>query len=236
MCWAPPFSVPGTGLLSGQTQPFKKPWHLYSACTLDSSIARSRSGEDLLRRCGAVPPRARFSTIERASQPYKSAGAHSHTSASGPTSIMSTDCTAIAVLGRTPVLLASKNFAKRATYGRRARRVVVTAGNGTHAFSPASLLCRDALTTELLATSESNDWRSVLVEHHDILSREEPFETRSTPDQTLVVMTRGQQELESLQAGRWRRATYAAGTMGTTPGGMSDRLRRRRVVHRDLRG
>ncbi len=40
-------------------------------------------------------------------------------------------------------------------------------------------------------------------------------------------MTRGEQEIESFNAGTWRHAIYRAGTIGMTPTGEIDRLRRR---------
>ncbi len=66
-----------------------------------------------------------------------------------------------------------------------------------------------------------------MLDHHQVHASGETFETRATPDQTLVVMTRGQQDLESFRDGAWRHAAYGAGTVGMTPGGVTDRLRRR---------
>ncbi len=64
------------------------------------------------------------------------------------------------------------------------------------------------------------------VNHHRALPNKEVFETLATPDQTIVVMMRGEQDLESFKGGLWRRAVYRAGTVGMTPGGETDRLRR----------
>ncbi|GJG85919.1 AraC family transcriptional regulator [Gemmatimonadetes bacterium T265] len=100
-------------------------------------------------------------------------------------------------------------------------------GANAPTFAPASLRCRDALPSTVLASSRAAGWTSVLVEHHRVRPTEEPFETRATSDQTLVVMTRGEQALESFNGGVWRRAVYRAGTIGMTPGGKTDRLRRR---------
>lgn len=95
------------------------------------------------------------------------------------------------------------------------------------AFSKSSLACRRSLPSEVIVTSESVGWQCVLLEHHQVHPTKEIFETRATPDQTLVVMTRGEQELECFRGGTWHSAAYRAGTVGMTPGGASDRLRRR---------
>ena len=92
---------------------------------------------------------------------------------------------------------------------------------------PASLKCADALRVRSIESSRGLDWQSALVEHQQILEHEDTFDTRPTPDQTIVVMTRGEQELEVLSSGTWRRATYRPGAVGLTPGGATDRLRRR---------
>ena len=99
---------------------------------------------------------------------------------------------------------------------------------GRPGFSEASLLCRHSLPSTILATSREIGWTSVLVDHHRVDPGYEPFETRPTPDQTIVVMTRGEQEIGSFGAGTWRHAVYRPGTVGMTPGGDTDRLRRRR--------
>ena len=92
---------------------------------------------------------------------------------------------------------------------------------------PASLKCADVLRVRSIESSRGLDWQSALVEHQQVLEHEDTFETRPTPDQTIVVMTRGEQELEVLSGGVWRRATYRPGAVGLTPGGATDRLRRR---------
>ena len=92
---------------------------------------------------------------------------------------------------------------------------------------PASLKCADALRVRSIESSRELDLQSALVEHQQILEHQDTFETRPTPDQTIVVMTRGEQELEVLSGGVLRRATYRPGAVGLTPGGATDRLRRR---------
>lgn len=95
------------------------------------------------------------------------------------------------------------------------------------AFSNASLMCRHSVPSTLLATSLAAGWTSVLIDHHRVYPDEDPFETHPTPDQTIVVMTRGEQEIGAFKSGIWRQAAYQSGTIGMTPGGDTDRLRRR---------
>jgi AraC family transcriptional regulator len=64
-----------------------------------------------------------------------------------------------------------------------------------------------------------------------VLDSDEVFETVPTPDHTVVVMTRGEQDLQSYRAGAWRSSKYQPGTIGITPGATINRLRRR--VNRD---
>ena len=93
-------------------------------------------------------------------------------------------------------------------------------------FSPASLRCREALPSTVTASSLTCGWTSVLVERHRVEPSYEPFHTLATLDQTMVVMTRGEQALAAFLSGSWRQAAYRPGTIGTTPGGTIDRLRR----------
>ena len=94
-------------------------------------------------------------------------------------------------------------------------------------FSPASLRCSRSLPAKVLASSVACGWTSALVEHHRVEPDGEPFETTPTPDQTIVVMIKGEQDIASFKAGVWRHAAYRSGTVGLTRGGQTDRLRRR---------
>jgi len=105
-------------------------------------------------------------------------------------------------------------------------RCLMIASDLKPGFSQASLRCRESLPSTIIATSLACGWTSVLVEHHRVEPRYEPFETSPTPDQTIVMMTRGEQDLASFNAGLWRHAVYRPGTIGMTPGGAIDRLRR----------
>ena len=104
---------------------------------------------------------------------------------------------------------------------------VVASENTTKQFAPESAQCRSAINSTMLASSRELEWTSLLLDHHRIEPDDTTFETRATPDQTIVVMVRGEQQLESFTHGMWRHATYHAGTVGLTPGGHVDRLRRR---------
>lgn len=92
--------------------------------------------------------------------------------------------------------------------------------------APSSYACREAITSTLVASSRALGWTGLLLDHHRITPDDRCFETLPTPDQTIVVMLGGEQQLEAFTGGLWRRATYRAGTVGLTPGGQVDRLRR----------
>lgn len=66
----------------------------------------------------------------------------------------------------------------------------------------------------------------MLLDHHAVTPIDGEFETIATPDQTIVVQLAGEQHLEAFSDGLWRRTVYRAGTVGLTPGGRTDRLRR----------
>ena len=89
-----------------------------------------------------------------------------------------------------------------------------------------SFQCSKALGATLVESSRSFGWSSLLVDRHHVVPSEEEFETAATPDQTIVVMLKGEQQLEVFADGLWRRTVYEPGTVGTTPGRKTDRLRR----------
>ncbi len=94
-------------------------------------------------------------------------------------------------------------------------------------FHAASLNCASSLPIRMIESSRDAGWTSLLLDHQQALTNEDEFETLPTPDQTVVVMTRGKQTIEVYDRGRWKRATYSPGIVGKTQGGESDRLRRR---------
>ena len=101
-------------------------------------------------------------------------------------------------------------------------------------FDRESLRCTRQIGAELLASSRSVGWQSLLIDHHRIRPHDGEFVTHRTSDQTIVVMLAGEQRLETYSAGVWRPATYQAGTVGLTPGNKVERLRRRPSQRSDL--
>ena len=93
--------------------------------------------------------------------------------------------------------------------------------------SPASRACLRAIGCTPIVSSDVAGWTSVLVDHHAVGPGESVVEVPPTPDQTVVVLVRGEQEIEVLNGGTRRRAVYRPGTVGLTAGGRGDRLRRR---------
>ena len=93
-------------------------------------------------------------------------------------------------------------------------------------FAAASLGCCAALGTTMLASSRDLGWRSLLIDKDRITRSSEEFQTRPTPDQTIVVMLRGEQRIEVCKRRIWKGASYRAGTVGMTEAGQTDRLRR----------
>ena len=89
-----------------------------------------------------------------------------------------------------------------------------------------SFRCCEALGPTLVESSRSFGWTSLLVDRHHVVPAEGEFETAATPDQTIVVLLKGEQQIEVLADGLWRRTVYEPGTVGTTPGSKTDRLRR----------
>ena len=90
-----------------------------------------------------------------------------------------------------------------------------------------SLRCHEATGSPLLASSRTLGWTSLLLDHGVIpAGRTWEFETSATPDQTIVVMVAGEQRLQVFANGLWRTACYRAGTIGLTPSGRTDRVRR----------
>lgn len=93
-------------------------------------------------------------------------------------------------------------------------------------FSPASVRAVESIERQVIASSVAAGWTSVLVDHHTVRPERNLVEVPATPDQTVVVVVRGCQEIEVLGRGSARRAIYRAGTSGLTPPGVAERLRR----------
>lgn len=67
-------------------------------------------------------------------------------------------------------------------------------------------------------------WTSVLLEQHRV-GDDVDYETRSTPDQRLFVLTRGRMDLHARRGGVWDKHAYSVGTAGLVPGDTTIRLR-----------
>ncbi|WP_322101887.1 AraC family transcriptional regulator [Paraburkholderia sp. J41] len=89
-----------------------------------------------------------------------------------------------------------------------------------------SLEAHRNLGATLVSSSRHAGWNAILVDHHRVAPDECEFETRATPDQTIVVQLSGEQWIEKYEHYRWHRAIYQAGTIGLTPPNHVDRLRR----------
>lgn len=96
---------------------------------------------------------------------------------------------------------------------------------GASLFDPASERCGSRVPTTLLRSSREAGWTTALVEWRRSPQRQDAYETHPTSDQTIVVGRRGALRIESLRDGRWHQGTYGAGSVGTTPGGQTSRLR-----------
>lgn len=88
-----------------------------------------------------------------------------------------------------------------------------------------SFQCVAALpSTVARASSREADWSSLLVDYSRSTGVCEEYSTVATPDQTLVVVIRGEVEVSCQEAGVWRKSLYGPGTVGRTEPGESDRL------------
>lgn len=92
-------------------------------------------------------------------------------------------------------------------------------------FSAHSLASARALPNTLLASSVDAGWTALLLEHQHSRGASAPFTTLSTPDQTIVIATRGHHDIEVRTPAGWRMASYRPGSGGMTPAGGSAQLR-----------
>lgn len=92
-------------------------------------------------------------------------------------------------------------------------------------FSQDSLASARALPNTPIASSIDAGWTALLLEHHCSRGASAPFTTLATPDQTIVIATRGRHDIEVLTPAGWRMATYRPGSGGMTPAGASAQLR-----------
>lgn len=68
-------------------------------------------------------------------------------------------------------------------------------------------------------------WSSLLVQSYEVSSTVEYFENAASPDQVIVLMTKGVCEIESFSGGAWKKDVYRPGVGGLTVARKVDRLR-----------
>lgn len=96
---------------------------------------------------------------------------------------------------------------------------------GGSRYADASVNCHAQQPSRTLVSSRDTGWTSLLVDCRRDGPGEDPFDTGPTPDQAIVVMAAGTQEVHSFAGGAWRRSVYRVGTIGLTPPDQVDRLR-----------
>ena len=95
----------------------------------------------------------------------------------------------------------------------------------SHTISDASVAVGDTVPSRLTSCSLTVGWRSLLVRTFENPAGVDPFEMPASPDQLIVLMTRGECRVESLSNGAWRHAESRVGVAGMTAGGQTSRLR-----------
>lgn len=87
------------------------------------------------------------------------------------------------------------------------------------------------LPDRLTSCSLTAGWTSLLVRTFESPPSVEPFETAASPDQLVVLVTRGRGQIESFSRGAWRAVVYRPGVGGLTAGGRTSRLRWQSRMH-----
>lgn len=96
--------------------------------------------------------------------------------------------------------------------------------------SPLSKECERVQPGRKSSCSLAVGWTSLLVQTSESSTNVEPFETLATPDHLVVLVTRGECEIESFSNGSWKKAAYRPGLGGMTAGGNTSRLRWRSKI------
>lgn len=76
-----------------------------------------------------------------------------------------------------------------------------------------------------LLSSQEAGWTSLQIQAFESHGIMEAFDTTASPDQLVVVTTKGQGDVECFSGGFWRGASYYPGTGGMTPSGQTSRMR-----------
>ena len=96
---------------------------------------------------------------------------------------------------------------------------------GVACFASASESFASILPGRTINCSLDAGWKSLLVRTIERSANVETFEAPTTPDQLIVICTRGACEMESFSNRVWKNAAYRPGLGGMTVGGHADRLR-----------
>lgn len=81
-------------------------------------------------------------------------------------------------------------------------------------YSEESVVAGGAHPNRLLATSADLGWSSLLLNQLEAQGQSDVFETRATPDLTLLVAVSGSHELQASHKRQWYRALYQPGASG----------------------
>lgn len=98
-------------------------------------------------------------------------------------------------------------------------------GESAECFSADSHGCERVQPGKKHSCSTAAGWTSLLLQSYESPHSAEPFETSPSPDQLIVLVTRGEFEIESFSNGSWKKASYRPGFGGMTAAGKTSRLR-----------
>jgi len=94
-----------------------------------------------------------------------------------------------------------------------------------YSISDESAAAGKTFPSRLTSCSLTAGWTSLLVRMFENPAIVEPFEMAASPDQLIVLTTRGQCRVESFSNGAWRTGESRPGVAGMTAGGQTSRLR-----------
>lgn len=107
---------------------------------------------------------------------------------------------------------------------------MITTDRLAESFAPESKTCESVNPGRKLSCSLTVGWSSLLVQTFECSANLEPFETLASPDQLIVLVIKGECEIESFSSRSWKRGFYRPGLGGMTAGGNTSRLRCRSKV------
>lgn len=89
-------------------------------------------------------------------------------------------------------------------------------GESAECFSADSQNCERVHSGKKYGCSADAGWTSLLLQSYETPHSVEAIETLPSPDQLIVLVTKGEMEIESFSNGTWRRAAYRPGCGGMT--------------------